>query len=206
MINLMLTGLETAINRVLRLDPDTLEKLGELDGKAVKIELADWETAFYVLPYRQGLQLVSDYHKKPDTIIKGKLINLVKVGTAGVTTAAMFDESISISGDTRTGEAIRHVFKNLDIDWEEHLSKMVGDTIAHKLAYHFKKTLTFGKNSIRSLGENIQEYVHHESKQFPTPDAVEHFYQEVGTLRDDMDRIEARVIRLKLNQKQGEQQ
>ena len=50
MINLMLTGLETAINRVLRLDPDTLEKLGKLDGKAVKIELADWETALYVLP------------------------------------------------------------------------------------------------------------------------------------------------------------
>ena len=196
MFGLVLTGLEAAINRVLRLDPETLQKLAKIDGKVVKIELSDWETAFYVLPYPQGLQLLSEYHKKPDTVIKGKLINLVKVGTAGATTTSMFDGSIAISGDTRVGEAMRDILKNLDIDWEEHLSKIVGDTIAHKLAYHFRKTMTFGKKSIQSLGENIQEYLHHESKQLPTPQAIEHFHQEVGKLRDDVDRMEARVKRL----------
>ncbi len=62
-IKLMLTGMETALNQVLRLDPETLKKLDALNGKSVKIELTDWETEFYILPYRQGLQLLSDYHK-----------------------------------------------------------------------------------------------------------------------------------------------
>ena len=195
-IKLMLTGMETALNQVLRLDPETLKKLDALNGKSVKIELTDWETEFYILPYRQGLQLLSDYHKEPDTIIKGKLINLVKVGAAGATTTSMFDESVAISGDTRTGEAMRDVLRNIDIDWEEHLSKIVGDVAAHKLAYHFKKTVAFGKKSVRSLGENIQEYLHYESKQLPTKAAVENFYQGVSKLRDDVDRMEARVKRL----------
>lgn len=196
MITLALTGLETAINSILRLDPNTLEQLAALDGKAIKIELSDWEMAFYVLPHAQGLQLIPEYHKKTDTIIKGKLINLLKVGTAGATTTAMFDESISISGDTRTGEAIRNVLRNLDIDWEEHLSKIVGDSIAHKLTFHFKKTITLSKKGLRSFGENIQEYLHHESQQLPTPQAVENFCQDVGTLRDDIDRMQARIKRL----------
>ena len=82
MIALALTGLETALNKILRLDPQALEKLRKLDGKAIKIDITDWNIVFYMLPYAQGVQLLASYHKAPTTVISGKLFNLMKVGAA----------------------------------------------------------------------------------------------------------------------------
>ena len=112
------------------------------------------------------------------------------------TTTSLFDESISIGGDTKTGEAIRDVLKHIDIDWEEQLSKVVGDTIAHPIASTFQKIVRFAKRGVKSLGGNVSEYLHYESKQLPPKNAVEHFIEEVAKVRDDVDRMDARVQRL----------
>lgn len=196
MIALALKGLEAALNKVLRLDPQTLKKLQSLDSKSIKIDITDWNIAFYILPYAQGIQLLADYHEAPSTIITGKLFNLVKVGAARATTTSMFDESISISGDTKTGEIMRDILKNIDIDWEEQLSKVVGDTMAHPIAKGLKKLFRFAKRSTRSVSENVTEYLHYESKQLPPKNAVEHFIEEVATLRDDIDRMDAKIQHL----------
>lgn len=196
MMSLALIGLEAAINKVLRLDPDAIKKLKPLDGKAIKIEITDWKITFFILPYAQGVQLVDQYHQPANTTISGKLFSLIRVGAAGASTTSMFDESITITGDTKTGEAIRDVLADLDIDWEEQLSKVVGDSIAHPLTQHAKKAVSLGKRSMKSLAENIAEYLHYESKQLPPESAVEHFIEGVAKLRDDVDRMEARIQRL----------
>ena len=196
MMSIVLTGLEAVINKVLRLDPDTIERLKKLDGKSVKVMISDWNISFFVLPYAYGLQLLSEYDKQLNTVISGKLFSLMKAGAAKAQTTALFDESITISGDTQTGEAIRDVLKNLDIDWEEQLSKIVGDSFAHPIAYHAKKAVGLGKQTIKSLGENVAEYLHYESQQLPPEQAVENFITNVGRLRDDVDRLEARINQL----------
>ncbi|MCB1826964.1 MAG: SCP2 sterol-binding domain-containing protein, partial [Coxiellaceae bacterium] len=162
-----------------------------------KIDITDWNLRFFILPYAQGIQLVDHYHEKPNTTISGKLFSLMKIGAAGASTTVMFDEAITISGDTKTGEVMRDVLKNLDIDWEEQLSKIVGDSLAHPIMHHAKKAIAFGKRSLESLTGNVSEYLHYESKQLPPAAAVEHFIEDVSKLRDDVDRLEARVQRLK---------
>jgi len=196
MIALALTGLETALNKVLRLDPQALKKLQQLNSKSIKIHITDWNIAFYILPYEQGVQLVTDFHEAPTTTVSGKLFNLMKVGAARATTTSLFDESISINGNTKIGEDIRDILKNIDIDWEEQLSKITGDTMAHPIARNFKKLLRFAKQSAQSLSDNISEYLHYESKQLPPKDAAEQFIEEITKLRDDVDRMEARIQRI----------
>jgi len=196
MIALALTGLEAALNKVLRLDPDTLKKCRQLDGKSIKLEITDWDISFFILPYAQGVQLITDHHQTPNTTISGKLFNLMKVGAAGASTTALFDASITISGDTKTGEVLRDIFRDLDIDWEEQLSKIVGDTLAHPIASRVKKFFSLGKRSAQSFGENISEYLHYEAQQLPPKNDVEQFIERIANVRDDVDRMDARVQRL----------
>jgi ubiquinone biosynthesis accessory factor UbiJ len=204
MMSLALRGLEAVLNRLLRLDPQALTACAKLAGKSVKLEISDWNIDFFIVPYAQGFQLLNTYHQPPDTLIRGKLLSLVKTGAAGVTTRALFDESIAISGDTHTGEALRDILKQLDIDWEEQLSRIVGDTVAPPLARHLKKIWQCGQQGIRAFGENMTEYLQFESQQLPTKQAVERFIDDVAKLRDDVDRIAARVQRLKLTKESGQ--
>jgi ubiquinone biosynthesis protein UbiJ len=46
------------------------------------------------------------------------------------------------------------------------------------------------------MGSNVREYLQEESRDVPTRYEVERFTQRVGTLRDDVERIAARINRL----------
>ena len=197
MMGLALSGLETALNAYLRLDPDTLTRLSTLKGKVVKVEITDWLINFYLLPQSDGLQLLNEYSDQPDTIIRGTLFGLLRTGQSKATSQSLFDNAIEIGGNIDLGSKIREILQGIDIDWEEYLSRVVGDGVAHKAMFHLKRTLDFGRHSFTTLTENLKDYLHEESRAFPSQDQVEKFYKEISTLRDAVDRAEARIIRLK---------
>lgn len=196
MINLALKPLEIAINRYLLLDPDAIEHLKELQNKIIKIEISDWDIVFYIEIKKETLNLLSDSSRTPDSIIKGKLFDLIRVGYHRGDSRALFKNNIDISGQTEVGEKLRDVLQNVDIDWEEYLSKLTNDVIAHKVSFRFKQVVNFGRQTLLNLTDNVKEYVHHEDPFFPTSKQLDHFYREVSQLRNDVDRLEARVIRL----------
>src|SRR3990167_6852337 len=127
MLALALSGLEKAINAYLRLDPESIQRLAQLDKKIIEIEITDWQFHFYIQPNQQGLTLLSEIKGTPDTLVAGTLFGLFNAACAKGENTALFKNSIAISGDTEVGETIRDILTTLDIDWEEHLSKRVGD-------------------------------------------------------------------------------
>jgi ubiquinone biosynthesis protein UbiJ len=46
------------------------------------------------------------------------------------------------------------------------------------------------------MGNNVREYLQEESREVPTRYEVDRFTQQVGALRDDVERIAARLSRL----------
>lgn len=202
MINLALSGLETAINAFLKLDPETLTRLEKLSGKIIKVDISDWNFCFYIEPSAQGMHLYTQISAQPDTIIRGKLGSLLRVGKAQGENKALFDNAIEISGDMDTGSAIREIMQKIDIDWEEHLSRITGDEVAHTIGEQTRKTIQAGKDAADSVKFNIKEFIFAEAKFFPTKVEVEQFYQDISQLRDDVDRLEARIKRLTNQAKQ----
>ncbi len=196
MKNIALSGLETAINIYLHLDPETIKRTAKLSNKVIKIELTDWETSFYVLPSSSGLALLADYDKKPQATISGPLSGLVRVSLDKASSQSLFKQGVKITGDVQLGEQMQDILRRIDIDWEEHLSRFVGDIFAHQIARGFKKTIQIGKHTTETLQRNMKEYLHEEAKYFPTQQQIEAFYRNIGKLRDDVDRAEARIKRL----------
>jgi len=88
----------------------------------------------------------------------------------------------------------------MDIDWEEQLSKLTGDFIAHQLgnaARQAGKILQHGRNT---LEQDIGEYLQEELRVLPSRIETLNFSTDVSRISMDVERLQARVKRLQNTQ------
>jgi len=192
---MLLAGLEVAINRYLAMDSASLARLGELSGKVIAVELRGLNLTLSMAPHSGGIQLLQDFAGTPDTVISGTPLALVRVGIGG-DRAALFAGEAEIRGDVPLGQRFEAVLREIDIDWEEQLSQLVGDVAAHQVGNLVRDTLAWGAKSADTLRRDLGEYLQEESGQLPRPAEVQAFMAGVDTLRDDTARLEARIRRL----------
>ncbi len=200
----LMAAIETALNQYISMDSMAVTRLAGLSGKVIAIELQGWDVTLYLLPDTQGIQVMSAYAGEADTTIKGTPVALFNMSKGDSTAATLREQNISIDGDLELGQQFNQFFKQLDIDWEEQLaqvfakitSESTGDLIAHRLgraAQDFQQWQTQAK---QTLEQNVAEYLQQESKILPVAEEVEPFFSAISTLRNDVDRLEARIERL----------
>ncbi len=194
---MLLTILETVINRALQADTDALAKIGALENQVIEVCCDDWRMHFYITPTSRGLHFHSNYSGQVNTTIRGTLNNFLHIFISGGNTKALFHYPIDIEGNTHTIEVLRDAFKNLTIDFEEKLSHYLGDGVAHKLCFHLKNTKDVIKDSGKKMLSQTKEYLHYESKNGISKKQADQFYADIAKLRDDVDRAEARMNQLK---------
>ena len=191
-----LAALEQALNTALALDPKTGERLIRLEGKVIAIELRGTGITLTLQPTIEGkLRLMGGYDGEVDTTLRGAPFALLKMST-GRTGEGMFSGEVEIDGDVELGQQIQRVFEKLDIDWEEHLSRLTGDIIAHQIGNTVRGLFAWGERAAEHLGRDAADYLQEENDSLPVDWEVEEFIKGVDTLRSDVDRIEARVKRL----------
>ncbi|MDQ1362339.1 MAG: ubiquinone biosynthesis accessory factor UbiJ, partial [Pseudomonadota bacterium] len=110
--------------------------------------------------------------------------------------SVLFGGEIRISGDTRLGHQFKKVLQQLNIDWEEHLSRYLGDMAAHQLGNAARDFAKWMRRSNQSMHLNAGEYLQEESRMVVGKAEIDRFAREVDELRDAVDRIEARISRL----------
>lgn len=193
MLELTLPILETTINRAMALDPASQARLAKLQGKLIQFTISDWLIDIYITPQRDGLQLQTHTHSVPDVSISARLPDLIALSVKNIDTEALFQHPLKISGDTQLGEEVRAIFQSIDIDWEEQVSKIFGDTIAYKMGKIFRHTRKSINTVVNSFNRNVNEYLHFESRLCPASSEINLFCAEVDTLRNDIERANARI-------------
>lgn len=194
--SLMTAVLEDAVNRLLRLDPDTLARLGEFDGKCIGLQLAgdDRDAAFFLFPSAGGFRIRTRHDTAPDVTIRGDLPVFTRLVFGDSTTRRAGE--LQISGDIELGQRFQRVLKSLDIDWEEHSARLVGDVAAHQLGRTARGLRAWARSSRGYLEQDLREYLQEESRLLVRREAVDRFLGAVDTLRADADRFEQRLTRL----------
>jgi ubiquinone biosynthesis accessory factor UbiJ len=81
-------------------------------------------------------------------------------------------------------------------DPEEELSRLVGDAPAHHLGRLARATVEFGERAARTTVDNVVEYLAHERGDLVPQAEGRQLLDGIDTLRDDVDRFEARLARL----------
>ncbi len=194
----LLAAMETGINQLFAMDPETFKRLARFKGKIVAFNISDFKQTFYFFPDHQGIQIISYYEGDADTLISGTLAAFARMAMADekAKTTAIFKGDISITGDIALGQHFQSLFKQLDIDWEEHVSHITGDVIAHSLGNAARGLFSWGENLINTIGMDISEYVQYETRDIASGPEIKHFNAEIDTIRSDVDRAEARLNRL----------
>ena len=87
--------------------------------------------------------------------------------------------------------------REIEIDWEELLSKYTGDAIAHHLGSGLKGVHAFARRLKDNFQLDLRDYLRDEVQVSVTRNEVDQFIRDVDSVRAKTDRLEARLNRLR---------
>ena len=167
----------------------------QLVGTTVAIRVKDTALAAYFSVNEDSIALGQSADGEPDICLSGSLITLARIATTGDANAIR-DGSLELTGDAETAEAFQNLLMAATPDFEEGLSGIVGDAAAHSLGELGRGMGRWARGARSTMGANIREYLQEESREAPSRYELEKFTDAVGTLRDDVERLVARVSQL----------
>lgn len=188
-------ALDKAINAYLQLGDDVAAKLSPLDDKLVAIELRGLNMSLYFLRDGDKLSVRSFADGSPDATISATPIALAQMAVQQNADKALFAGQMKISGDLDTAQALQDILSGADIDWEEQLSGLVGDVVAHQVGRGVRRLFNWASNSQSSLQADLSEFLLHEAKLLPDREDLNNFLDDVDTLRSDIERFSVRLAR-----------
>ena len=200
-------ALEAALNRALALDPETRDSLGQLDGRRVALTLqpASGTASPLALQVRvEGGRLVvgpPDEAGEPDLSVRSTLGGLLSQLPGPF---AMFrrDDALpvgrmNISGDADLARRLQRLAERFDPDWQQPFARVFGDVLGVQIAKGLAAALRQARVGGRNLAESAAEYVTEESRDVVPRAELDAFHDDVDVLRDDVERIAARIARLR---------
>ncbi|KAF0191942.1 MAG: hypothetical protein FD165_1276 [Gammaproteobacteria bacterium] len=190
------SAIETALNGYLGLDPELARKLAPLAGKVVAIELRGINLMFYFQVANERLRVLSVYDGVPDTTLRGTPLTMAWLGLSATSSELLFSGDVEIDGDAELGQRFKKLLDSIDIDWEEQLSRVVGDIVAHQAAVNWRNISGWARQAFDTLRRDTAEYFQEESRDLPTRDEVDAYLAGIDAIRADADRLEQRVARL----------
>jgi len=199
---IVIASFETAFNHYIALDPDAMPRLEDMEGKIIAIEITGINETLYLFPGMDGIMVMSDFDGEADTTLSGSPMSLARLSVSKNAMPVLFSGDVKISGDTRLGHQFKKVLAGLNIDWEEQLSRVTGDMIAHQLGNGVRDFTNWFKRSTQSINLDMGEYFQEESQVLPSRAEVDRFISNVDSLRSAVDRLQARIDRLKNNSQQ----
>jgi ubiquinone biosynthesis protein UbiJ len=192
-VSIFETFAENTINRILRLDPETLRRLGELDGKTIRLDLgtATQALTLFVTPAADGLRVRRAFEGAPDVTLRGDIPVFARLARTGIAAG-----ELQISGNIELGTRFKRILEDVQPDWEEPLARLVGDVAAHQIGRALRGAAAWGNDAARRLAQDSVEYLQEESRVLAPRVRVEEFMQSVDRLRADVDRMQKRIEQL----------
>ena len=183
------------INQILRTDPQIAKHLAPLEGKLLAIEITELPR-FFLWVNKGQAQLLWETSERPDGTIRTGLFVAVRAKTCGNRYLVHDDSPYEVLGDPDTTHAVRIFFSGFEPDWEERLSGIVGDIMAHKTGQGIRAVAEWSQDVRLSVMQNFSEYLQEEREVLVTRLRVERHLGEVVKLQQDVDALEKRLILL----------
>lgn len=192
----MLTIIENVLNRGLPRSPRARELCNELDGRSLALDVRD-VTRFLVRSSGAVLHVTHDAVAAADAEVSGSPLSLLAL--AGRSPEAVLQKgAVEIHGDAEVARNYRELAHLLMPDLEEELSLAIGDVPAHQLGRLARAVLGWSRQTAAIAAQNVAEYLAHERADLVPRAEADQFISGVDRLREDVDRLEARVKLLAL--------
>jgi len=192
----LLATIEAALNQYIALDPEGARAFAPTYGHIICIDIEGLGARLTLIPGPDRLQVFGAYDATPDCLIRGAPLALLRMMTAGRKQSQLSSGAVRIEGDAAVAQALSDALAGLDVDWEEQLARVLGDPIANQIGRAVRAAGDWGGRTRETARANLKEYLEEESRLLPTRYEVDEFLRQVDTLRDDVERLAARIARL----------
>jgi len=180
---------ERALNHVLRAAPLALERLRPHAGRTVAFRIGPAAMALTVQSTGEVAAALPGAPEDLSVRISPFLVPRLAAGEE-----AAFRE-IEMQGDAELAQEVSFLARNLSWDFEEDLSKAVGDIAAHRIASALRALSRWGRDASLRMAQGAAEYWTEEAPLLASRVKVDSFAREVSELRDAVERLDKRVER-----------
>lgn len=186
----------SALNRYLQQDHERACHLNQIEGKIIRIVVREinLDLIFSVkdtsLLEMEDVDITADVEINvsakilPDYFMGVERDQLIKSG------------SIEIKGDTHVASVLQNTLREIEIDWEEIISRYIGDMAAYQLGKGARALHGFGQRLRENMRQDLRDYLQDNIQVAATQEEVDQFIKEVDMARAQVDRLEARIARL----------
>ena len=192
MIASLNTLIVSSFNRYLDCDPERAQALENINDKILSITIK--EANFTLIMQVQNARFFeADLSQQIDaSIIVSMHVLSGKMGGQDQN-QLLKDGIIEIQGDSHVASVFNKVMNEIEIDWQDVISKYTGDIVARQITTGAKSVASV----LRRLGDNlrldVRDYLQDDLQIAVTESEVEHFVEQVDDLRARTDRLEARL-------------
>lgn len=192
-------AIENLLNRNLGASPRARVLCTELSGRAVAVEVrgTPWHLTIESLGESLKLWRVTSGTAPPavHARVSGHALALARLASPDPEEVLRRGD-VRIEGDAELAQRFRELALLLRPDVEEELARLLGDTAAHRLWRAAQLMLGFGRRAADTAVRNVAEYLAHERGDLVPRAEADQFLAGVDRLREDADRLEARLALL----------
>jgi ubiquinone biosynthesis protein UbiJ len=192
---LAVKALERLIRQALELDPATQQRLSRYAGKRIYVETRAPALGILVCLEDDGVHLSPEEGPHPHATIEAPSFELLKMALSRE--AHFIGGPVKVNGDVILVQELHSIGRQLDIDWESGLARVLGDSVSYPVSRGLRHLFGFANRVASTLLQNTGEYLREEKELVPVRWEVEEFLTDNRDLRADLDRVESRLSRLK---------
>ena len=184
--------IETLLNRQAAASPRAQSLIAALAGQRLRIDIL--HTPWQLTIASDGARLALSRARGTDATATLRGTPLSLAALAGPAPESVIRRGdVAIEGDAEVAGRFRELGALLHPDVEEELSRLLGDVPAHQLGALARSALGWLRRGVRTSADNLAEYLAHERRDLVPRAEAQGFLHDVDTLREDADRLEARV-------------
>lgn len=187
-------ALEAALNKALRYDPASAQKLRQLGGKRLSIQAhsPDFELTLALHDSDQKLVTVSPLvDTSAECLLAGEFKGFIELLSGPKTSLA--GSKLTLKGETGFLMSLLEIARQLDIDWEDALAEHLGQSVGHNIAELIRYKAGLLQKTSSRAPEYIRDFLTEELRALPSPFELEDFYDEVDDLHEAAERLAARL-------------
>ncbi|HHW4678853.1 MAG TPA: ubiquinone biosynthesis accessory factor UbiJ [Xylella sp.] len=193
-------ALELALNRLMALDPDTCQALRMLNGRRVSLHLETPPLALQIFVEGERLCVGAiDPEQDMDLKVQGTLAGFLRQLPWFVQarhTSTVQTGRIRMAGDAELAQHLQQLAARFDPDWEQPFVMVFGELLGVQVAAVLRMVLRQIQKNAVDLAQSTVDFVTEESGSLVPRAELEVFYDDVDVLRDDVERLAARLARL----------
>jgi len=189
---LFASAIELVLNRSLRFDPQSKASMANLNDRVLAIGLEGLGIDLYFSTQDEQFQVRLHNEQEAATWIRGTPTALAGMGLG----SSGRPGAVQIQGDAELARSYQQFFEQLNPDWEEAIAQRFGDVIGHRLSSAIKGLRQWLLQARADTAAMTGDYLREESGLLITALELDDFLEAVDEIRDDTERLAARIAQL----------